>query len=214
MKDSVLPRQNLELELHERRWFLQQGFVCAVTVPTMIACTPKAPVFISTDVTGASFAKDLTLRDQDSTVRTMKEFNGKIVVVFFGFTQCPDVCPSSLTTLTEVKRLLREQGNLLQVLFVTVDPERDTQALLKEYMGNFDPTFLALRPEPNELQGVADDFKIYFKKVPGATPSSYTMDHSAGKYIFDTAGRLRLFSPYGTDPLTIANDIKTLMLVN
>ncbi|MDP2975138.1 MAG: SCO family protein, partial [Anaerolineales bacterium] len=117
----------------------------------------------------------------------------------------------SMTTMAEVKRLLGAQGDRLQVLFITVDPERDTQALLKGYMANFDPSFIALRPEPDELKGVASDFKIYFKKVPGSTPTSYTMDHSAGKYIFDTAGRVRLFSNYGSTPEVIAQDIKTLL---
>ena len=112
------------------------------------------------------------------------------MVTFFGFTQCPDVCPTSMTTMAEVKRLLGDQGERLQVLFITVDPQRDTQALLKEYMANFDPGFVALRPEPDELKGVAADFKIYYKQVPGSTPTSYTMDHSAGKYIFDTQGRV------------------------
>ncbi len=133
------------------------------------------------------------------------------MVVFFGYTQCPDVCPTSMATMAEVKRLLGAQGDLLQVLFITVDPERDTQPLLKEYMASFDPGFLALRPGPDELKGVAADFKSCFKEVPGSTPTSYTMDHSAGKYIFDTEGRARLFSPYGTDAITIASDIKILL---
>ena len=183
---------------------------CAAA-PVLLACSPETPAFKSTDVTGASFAKDLRLKDHHGNLRTMKDFKGKIMVVFFGYTQCPDVCPTSMTTMAEVKRLLGAQGDLLQVLFITVDPERDTQPLLKEYMASFDPGFLALRPEPDELKGVATDFKIYFKKVLGSTPTSYTMDHSAGKYIFDTEGRVRLFSAYGTDAVSIASDIKILL---
>ena len=141
----------------------------------------------------------------------MADFRGKAVVVFFGFTQCPDVCPTSMTTLAEVKRLMGDRGNQLQILFITVDPERDTLPLLKEYMTNFDPTFLALRPDPAELKAVADSFKIYYRKVDGPTPTSYTMDHSAGKYVFDNEGRVRLFSSYGTDAATIAADINTLL---
>jgi protein SCO1/2 len=116
-----------------------------------------------------------------------------------------------MATMAEVKRLLGDQSERLQVLFITVDPERDTQALLKEYMANFDPSFIALRPEPEELKDIAAGFKIYYKKVPGSTPTSYTMDHSAGKYIFDTEVRVRLFSPYGTDAATIASDILVLL---
>lgn len=193
-----------------RRRFVQMGLACAAPA-LLLACSPDKPAFKSTDVTGASFAKDFKLKDHHGNVRTMQDFKGKIVVVFFGFTQCPDVCPTSMTTMAEVKRLLGAKGERLQVLFITVDPERDTQALLKEYMASFDPGFLALRPDPDEVQRVADDFKIYYKKVPGSTPTSYTMDHSAGKYIFDTEGRVRLFSVYGTDAATIASDIQVLL---
>jgi len=182
-----------------------------VGVATLSACSPKQVSFKSTDVTGATFAKDLRLKDHFGKVRTMADFKGKIVVTFFGFTQCPDVCPTSMATMAEVKRLLGDRGNLLQVLFITVDPDRDTLPLLQAYMQNFDPTFLALRPEPEELKSVADDFKIYYKKVEGKTPTSYTMDHSAGKYIFDTEGQIRLLSGYGTEAAVIAQDIEALL---
>jgi protein SCO1/2 len=193
-----------------RRRFVQMTLAGAAP-SLLLACSPDKPAFKSTDVTGAAFAKDLQLKDHHGNVRTMQDFKGRIAVVFFGFTQCPDVCPTSMNTMAEVKRLLGAQGERLQVLFITVDPERDTQALLKEYMASFDPGFLALRPEPDDVQRVADDFKIYFKKVPGSTPTSYTMDHSASKYIFDTEGRVRLFSAYGTDAATIAADIQVLL---
>lgn len=195
----------------DRRRFVLTVLASTASVPVLMACSPEATPFKSTDVTGASFAKDLRLKDHHGNQRTMKDFKGKIAVVFFGFTQCPDVCPTSMTTMAEVKRLLGAQGDRLQVLFITVDPERDTQSLLKDYMANFDPSFIALRPEPEELKEVASDFKIYFKKAPGSTPTSYSMDHSAGKYIFDTEGRVRLFSAYGTDATTIASDIKILL---
>ena len=178
---------------------------------SLTACSPEAVSFKSTDITGAEFGKGLRLIDHLGHPRTLADFQGKIVVVFFGFTQCPDVCPTSMTTMAEVKRLLGERGQLLQVLFITVDPERDTLPLLKDYMAAFDPGFLALRPEPAELKAVADSFKVYYKKVEGQTPTSYTMDHSAGKYIFDSAGRARLFSSYGTEAAVIAADIETLI---
>ena len=177
----------------------------------LVGCSPQAPSFKSTDITGASFAQGLKLTDHTGRLRTLADFRGKVVVVFFGFTQCPDVCPTSMTTLAEVKRLMGDQGQHLQVLFITVDPERDTPPLLNAYMANFDPTFLALRPEPQELKAVAESFKIHYNKVEGPTPTSYTMDHSAGKYVFDTSGAVRLFSQYGTEPSVIAGDLLTLL---
>ena len=195
----------------DRRRFVQAALASVVGVPVLMACSPEVTPFKSTDVTGAAFAQDFRLKDHHGQLRTLADFKGKIVVTFFGFTQCPDVCPTSMTTMAEVKRLLGGQGERLQVLFITVDPERDTQALLKEYMASFDPGFIALRPEPDELKDVAAGFKIYYKKVSGSTPTSYTMDHSAGKYIFDTEGRVRLFSAYGTDAATIASDIQILL---
>lgn len=180
-------------------------------MPWLISCTQKPAAFSSTDITGAAFAQDFRLQDHFGQERSLADFRGKVVVVFFGFTQCPEVCPTSMTTMAEVKRLLGEHGKDLQVLFVTVDPERDTQSLLKEYMANFDPTFLALRPDPQQLPQTAKDFKIYYQRVEGKTATSYTMDHSAGKYIFDTQGRVRLFSPYGTEAKVIAEDIQKLV---
>ena len=177
----------------------------------LAGCSPQAPTFKSNDITGAPFAQDFKLTDHTGQVRTMADFRGKAVVVFFGFTQCPDVCPTSMTTLAEVKRLMGDQGKQLQVLFITLDPERDTLPLLKVYMTNFDPSFLALRPDPAELKAVADSFKIYYRKAEGTTPTSYTMEHSAGKYVFDTNGAIRLFSSYGTEPNVIAKDILTLL---
>jgi protein SCO1/2 len=194
-----------------RRTALALGSAWLAAGGLLTGCSPEAPTFKSTDITGAAFAQDLKLTDHTGQVRTMADFRGKAVVVFFGFTQCPDVCPTSMTTLAEVKRLMGDEGERLQVIFITVDPERDTQPLLKEYMTNFDPTFLALRPEPSELKSVADSFKIYYRKVEGSTPTSYTMDHSAGKYVFDTEGRVRLFSSYGTEPGVIAEDLLTLL---
>jgi protein SCO1/2 len=197
--------------LPSRRKGMEMSGVWLVAGGALAGCSPQAPTFQSTDITGATFAQDLKLTDHTGQVRTMADFRGQAVVVFFGFTQCPDVCPTSMATLAEVKRLMGDQGQKLQVLFITVDPERDTLPLLKEYMTNFDPTFLALRPEPAELKAVADSFKIYYRKAEGSTPTSYTMDHSAGKYVFDTEGRVRLFSSYGTEPGVIAQDILTLL---
>ncbi len=177
----------------------------------LLACSPEQVQFKSIDVTGANYAQGFTLTDYNLQTRSLSDFKGKVVVVFFGYTQCPDVCPTSLTELTEVKRLLGADSDKLQGVFVTVDPQRDTADLLKAYMANFDPSFVAFVPTPEELAKVAKDFKIYYKKVDGKTPTSYTMDHSAGSYVFDTQGRIRLYSRYGSGPQALAQDIQLLL---
>nr|WP_055362042.1 SCO family protein [Limnohabitans sp. 103DPR2] len=167
--------------------------------------------FHGVDITGADYAKELNLTDQNGQARTLKDFAGKVVVVFFGYTQCPDVCPTTMQELSDVKRLLGADGDKLQAVFVTVDPERDTTELLKAYVENFDPSFVALRPTPEQLPAIAKEFKIYFKRVEGKTPTSYTMDHSAGSYAFDTQGRVRLFNRYGSGAKVLAEDFKWLL---
>jgi protein SCO1 len=176
------------------------------------ACSPAdKPQFNSIDLTGADYARDFSLPDQNGKLRSIKDFAGKVVVIFFGFTQCPDVCPASMIELSQVKKTLGPDGDKLQVLFITVDPERDTPELLKAYMGNFDPTFLALRPTMEQLPQVAKDFKIYYKKVDGKTPGSYTMEHSAGSYVYDPKGNIRLYSRYGNDTQGLASDLRLLL---
>ena len=171
---------------------------------------PKAS-FQGVDLTGAAYARGFSLPDQNGKTRTLEDFRGKVVVVFFGFTQCPDVCPTSMQELAEVKKMLGKDGDRLQGIFVTVDPERDTPEVLKAYMANFDPSFLALYGTPEQLAAVAKDFKIYYKKVDGKTPTSYTMDHSAGSYVYDTAGRLRIYNRYGSGAQALAADVKALL---
>jgi len=162
-------------------------------------------------VTGAEYARDLPLTDHNGQPRHLRDFAGKVVVVFFGYTQCPDVCPTSMSELAEVKRALGDQGGKLQGIFVTVDPERDTPEVLKAYMANFDPSFLALTGTPEQLAAVAKDFKIYYKRVEGQTPTSYTMDHSAGSYVYDAAGRLRVYHRYGSGAQALASDVRALL---
>ena len=174
-------------------------------------CSEKKADFRGVDVTGAGYAKDIPLTDHNGVARHLSDFAGKVVVVFFGFTLCPDVCPTSMQELAEVKQMLGKDGDRLQGIFVTVDPERDTPEVLKAYMTNFDPTFLALRGTPEQLAVVAKDFKIYYKKVDGKTPTSYSMDHSAGSYVYDPVGRLRVYSRYGSGAQALAADIKILL---
>ena len=175
------------------------------------ACTPKGPKFQGVDLTGAEYARDLPLPDHNGQLRSLKDFAGKVVVVFFGYTQCPDVCPTSMSELADVKRALGADGDKLQGIFVSVDPERDTPEVLKAYMANFDPSFLALRGTPEQLAAVAKDFKIYYKRVEGQTPTSYTMDHSAGSYVYDPAGRLRVYHRYGSGAQSLAADVRALL---
>jgi len=177
----------------------------------LAACSPDKPAFKGVDITGAEYAKDFVLTDQHGHVRSLKDFAGKAVVVFFGYTQCPDVCPTTLQELQQVKRLLGADGDRLQAVFVTVDPERDTTELLKAYMESFDPSFVALRPGPEQLQALLKDFKIYAKKVEGKTATSYTMDHSAQTYLYDPQGRLRLYSRYGSGAQAMADDARLLL---
>lgn len=167
--------------------------------------------FQGVDVTGAEYARDFSLPDALGQQRTLKDFAGKVVVVFFGYTQCPDVCPTSLQELAETKRLLGADGERLQGIFVTLDPERDQPEVLKAYMESFDPGFVALRGTPEQTAAIAKDFKIFYKKVEGRTPQSYTLDHSAGSYVYDTQGRLRVYQRYGTGPQALAADVRALL---
>lgn len=175
------------------------------------ACSERPPAFASIDVTGATYAKDFELTDNNGQVRHLSDFKGKVVVLFFGYTQCPDVCPGTMAELAAVKQALGSNGDRMQALFVTVDPARDTPEVLKAYMGSFDPSFLALRPAPDKLPDLAKEFKVYYKQVEGKTPTSYTMDHTAGSYVYDTQGRLRLFTRYGSGTKALVDDISILL---
>jgi protein SCO1/2 len=191
--------------------FARRLVLSSLAVMALTACSPDKPKFNGIDVTGADYAKGFTLTDHNGQSRSLSDFKGKVVVLFFGYTQCPDVCPTSMNELAEVKRLLGADADKMQGVFVTVDPARDTTELLKAYMGNFDPTFVAFVPTADELPVVAKQFKIYYKKVEGQTPTSYTMDHSAGSYVYDMQGNLRLYSRYGSGATVLAQDIQTLL---
>ncbi|MDB5886259.1 MAG: electron transport protein SCO1/SenC [Polaromonas sp.] len=206
-------KTNLTLQPGRRRAAKRLAGVAALSIASgwLMGCAPDKPQFKSIDLTGADYAQGFSLADHNGQLRTLQDFSGRIVVVFFGFTQCPDVCPTSMAELAEVKQLLGPDADKLQAVFITLDPERDTPALLKAYMGNFDPGFLALRPEPGQLAQVARDFKIYYKKVDGKTPGSYSLDHSAGSYVFDQKGRIRLYNRYGSGAQMLASDIRLLL---
>lgn len=170
------------------------------------------PNFKSLDITGAEYARRLQLPDANGRIRSLDEFKGKVVVVFFGYTQCPDVCPTTLQQLVETKRLLGADGDKLQGLFVSVDPARDTPDILKAYTGAFDPSFIALRGSDDETAAAAKEFKIFYRKAEGATPQSYTIDHTAALYVIDPQGKPRLYVRHGMPAADLAADIKLLLL--
>ena len=192
-----------------RRSFVGLGWAASAVL--LAACSEKKPVFNSIDISGSEMGRDFAINDHNGQARRLADFAGKVVVVFFGYTQCPDVCPTTLTELVEVKRLLGKDGARLQPLFITVDPQRDTPEMLKAYMANFDPEFLALCPTQEQLADVAASFKVYYKKVGDGKSASYTMDHSAGSYVFDPKGRVRLFVRYGLGAQPLAADIAQLL---
>ncbi len=175
------------------------------------ACGSGAPSFKGSDVTGSTFGRDFALTDFDGKPRTLADWRGKAVVLFFGYTQCPDVCPTTLATMAEAVKALGPDGDRVQVLFVTVDPDRDTAELLKQYVPAFDPRFVGLRGDAKELEAVAKEFRILFQKVPGATPETYTVDHSAGLFLFDPQGRLRVYEGHGQGPEVLAHDLRQLL---
>jgi len=192
-----------------RRQLLLAGlFGCTLLLG---ACDRNAPPsFHGNDVTGATFGKDFRLLDPDGKERTLADFRGKVVAVFFGYTQCPDVCPTALARAVEVKRLLgKEDAERLQVVFITIDPERDTPEVLKAYTAAFDPTFLGLYGSPERTAETAKSFAAMYRKVP--TGSSYSMDHTASSYIYDPQGRLRLQLPHALGAHEYAADIRTLL---
>jgi protein SCO1/2 len=178
----------------------------------LTACQkPEAPSFKSIDITGAEYGRELELTDAEGQRRHLADFKGKVTVVFFGFTQCPDVCPTTMLELAQVKKALGADGDRVQGVFVTIDPERDTAAVLKAYVTNFSPDFIALRGSADETKAAAKQFKVFYAKVPGKTPETYTMDHTAGSYIFDTQGRIRLFTRYGSGAEALTHDLKLLL---
>ncbi|MCU4122160.1 SCO family protein [Variovorax sp. N23] len=196
-----------------KRYFLRlAGLSVALAAwAGLTACSDPKPSFNAVDMTGADYAKNFALKDADGKERTLADFKGKVVVLFFGYAQCPDVCPTTMTEMAQVKQQLGPDGDKLQVLFVTVDPERDTPEVMKAYMGAFDPAFVALIPTQAQLAAMAKDYKAYYKKVDGKTPTSYSMDHSAASYIYDTQGRLRLYARYGAGVAPMVADVQALI---
>lgn len=200
-------------EMNPRRRTLGRLAAGVLLAGGLAACSSeKKAQFHAVDITGVDYAADFDLTDFNGQRRTLKDFKGKAVAIFFGYTHCPDVCPTTMAELAQVRQALGADGERLQVLFVSVDPERDKPEVLKAYMSAFDPSFLALYTDsPEQLEALARDFKVYYKRVDGSTPGSYSMDHSAATYAYDPQGRLRLFIRYGSDPKEVASDIRQLL---
>ena len=183
----------------------------AGSAAVLAGCAESKPQFKAVDITGADYAKDFALADTDGRMRSIKDFAGKAVVVFFGYTQCPDACPVTLAEIAQAKKLLGPDGDKVQGVLITVDPERDTPEILKAYVANFGTDFVALRGTPEQTAAVAKDFKVFYKRVEGKQPGSYFMDHSAASYVYDPQGRLRLYTRYGSGAQALADDLKLLL---
>jgi protein SCO1 len=193
----------------------RRRFACAAAVLlaglALAGCSPDAPTFQASDVTGTTYGRDFQLTGHDGRARTLADFRGKVVVLFFGYTQCPDVCPTTLTELTEVMKRLGPDADRVQVLFATIDPERDRQELLAEYVPAFNPSFLGLYGDADATARTAKEFRVFYQKQPGPTPTTYSMDHSAGAFLFDPQGRLRVYVSYGQGPEVFVHDIRELL---
>jgi protein SCO1/2 len=190
-----------------RRTFV---FAAAVSPLALAACS-KPYVFHGVDITGVPYAAGFDLTDFNGKKRTLADFAGKVVVMYFGYTQCPDICPAAMQVVSQAMTDLGDKAKDVQFLFVTVDPQRDTPEILKAYVTHFNPSFLALTGTPDRIDQTAKDFKVYFKKVPGKTPGSYTMDHTAGFYVFDPKGKIRLFEREGVSATDLAQDLNALI---
>lgn len=172
--------------------------------------SPKAPAFQLTDITGAQFARDFQLIDHNGKPRTIADFKGKVVAIFFGYTRCPDACPTTMGELALVMKELGKDAERLQVLFITVDPERDTPEVLSRYVPAFHPSFLGLYGDAAATARTAKEFRIIYQKQP-LKDGGYSVDHSAGSYLYDTSGRVRLFAQYGQGAQPLLHDIRLLL---
>ncbi len=171
---------------------------------------PRLP-FKAVDITGADYANRVEMPDIDGRTRTLADFKGRIPVVFFGYTHCPDVCPTTLAMLAEVRQMLGRDGDKVVAVLVTIDPERDTAELLRPYVASFAPDWVALRGDAAQTQAMARTFKVFYRKAPGRDPGSYTMDHTAASYVFDPRGRIRLYVRNGMPAADLASDLRQLL---
>ena len=199
---------------HLRRGVVLAGLAAgAIVLPgcDKMGASSSKLAFRGVDITGADYARTLSLPDQNGKPRSLSDFKGKVVVVFFGYTQCPDVCPATMAELAQIKKALGKDGERVQGIFVSVDPERDTPEILKNYMASFDTSFVALRGTLEQTKAAAKEFKVFYGKVPGKTEGSYSVDHTAGSFVFDPQGNVRLFVRYGSGIEPLTADLQTLL---
>lgn len=189
------------------------GLVLLLLLAGFAGCNQQSSTikFNSVDITGVDFGKDFQLKDHTGKQRSLADFKGKLVVMFFGYTHCPDVCPTTLSELVQTLNLLGSDADKVQVLFVTVDPVRDTQALLAQYVPAFNPSFIGLYGDEAATIKVAKDFRVFYQKQQRKNSQAYDVDHTAGTYVFDQSGKLRLFMSYGMGADKIAQDLRTLI---
>ena len=192
---------------------LRRTALLTLAAPLLLAACARdgTPSFKAVDISGADYGRDFPLPDADGRMRSIKDFRGKAVVVFFGYTQCPDVCPTTMSEIEAAKKLLGPDGARVEGVFITIDPERDKPEMLKAYVSNFGPDMLALRGSMQQTQDVAKEFKVFYRKAPGSAPGEYSMEHSAASYVFDPSGKLRLYVRYGGGAQALADDLKVLL---
>ena len=190
---------------------MKKLFAALFMLLALAACGEKQLKFENTDLTGLDYGKGFSLNDHTGKPVTLDSYKGKVVVLFFGFTHCPDVCPTTMAEMSAVMKELGPDADKVQVLFATLDPERDTKELLSQYVPGFDSRFVGLYGTPEQVAATAKEFKVFYQKVPGKTPDSYTIDHTAGSYVFDKSGKLRLFLRHGGGPAPIVHDLKLLV---
>lgn len=188
-----------------------RALLLACLCVSLVACAPEQAKFNSTDITGSSLGEEFRLTDHNGRLRSLSDFQGSAVVVFFGFTHCPDVCPTTLSEMKAVRDQLGEDAKRLQVLFITLDPERDTPELLAQYVPSFDPSFLGLYGDVETTAATAKAFKVFYQKVPGSTPETYSIDHTAASFVYDPQGKLRLYMRSGMSTADAAHDIGLLL---
>ena len=190
---------------------MNRSLFAALACLLLVACS-RAPVeFRNTDLTGATFGRQFTLNDHNAKTRSLGDFKGKVVVIFFGYTSCPDICPTALSRLAEVMKVLGPEAEKVQVLFVSVDPERDTQERLKDFVPWFHPSFLGLYGDAAQTRAVSEEFRVFSSRREVGSQLGYVLDHSSGAYVYDPAGRLRLYVRDTASVEDIVADIRQLL---
>jgi len=178
----------------------------------LVSCqNSNQQTFVGTDISSVRVDTTFSLKDFNGRIRTLEDFKGKVVVLFFGFTHCPDICPTTLTDLKKTMVLLKDKASAVQVIVITLDPVRDTEDVLKKFIPTFNSSFLGLTGTENDIDKVANQLKIFNKKVNDGSKAGYTIDHSAGLYVIDKKGSIKLHISNGQKPEDLASDLAKLI---